>query len=344
MKVAVVLLNWNGLDLFDKFLPSVLRNSSSENVGIYVADNGSDDDSISYLKTNYPSINIIENGRNYGFAGGYNVALKQIDAEYYVLLNTDVEVTEGWIKPIIDFMDKDDRVAVCQPKILSYNGKNYFEHAGAAGGYVDKVGYPFCRGRVFDFVEEDLGQHNEPTDIFWASGAAMFIRASVYRAAGELDEDFFAHMEEIDLCWRIKRLGYEVYAVPQSVVYHFGGGTLPYASSRKLYLNFRNSLFMLYKNAPKEQLLVSMMSKALIDFLSLPMFLLKADIGSVKALFKAYWHFVRAIKKLRIKRKIVLMHSKIEHVSGVYNGFIAIEYFLSRKKIYVQYKSGIRRK
>ncbi|MFV0345742.1 MAG: glycosyltransferase family 2 protein [Bacteroidales bacterium] len=342
IKVAVVLLNWNGVKLFDKFLPSVLRHSLGDDIGVYVADNGSDDSSIEYLNANYPTVKIIENDKNHGFAEGYNVALRNLDAEYFVLLNTDVEVADGWISPIISLMDRDTNIAACQPKIMSYHKKNYFEHAGAAGGYIDRIGYPFCRGRVFDFLEEDLGQHDELSEIFWASGAAMFVRSSAYWEVGGLDGDFFAHMEEIDLCWRLKRLGYSIYSVPQSRVYHLGGGTLPYASSRKLYLNFRNSLFMLYKNASKGRLFISIATKSIIDSLSFPMFLLKADFGGIKALFRAYWHFLLSLGKLRAKRKAILRQSKVERVSEIYEGFIAIDFFIRRKKIYIQYKGGIR--
>lgn len=341
-KVAVVLLNWNGVKLFDRFLPSVLQYSAGSDIGIYVADNGSDDNSIEYLRSNYPLVRVIENDKNYGFAGGYNVALEKINAEYFVLLNTDVEVTEGWIEPIINLMESDRSIAACQPKILSYNQKSYFEHAGAAGGYIDKIAYPFCRGRVFDYLEEDLGQYDDISEIFWASGAAMFVRASAYREAGGLDADFFAHMEEIDLCWRFKGLGYTIYSVPQSKVFHLGGGTLPYASSKKLYLNFRNSLFMLYKNVPRGSLLLRLLSKSVVDFMSVPMFLVKMDFGGIGALFKAYLHFFQALGSLRAKRAGILKQSKNLNMTGVYGGSIVLSFFLLRKKLYTYYEERMR--
>ncbi len=223
-KVAVVILNWNGKSFLEKFLPIVIKYSSSAQ--IIVADNQSSDDSVSFLKQHFPEVRIIINPSNDGFSTGYNLALKQVEAEYYVLLNSDVEVTEKWIEPIMDLMDSNKQIAACQPKILDYNHKTTFEYAGAAGGFMDKYGYPFCRGRIFNSLEEDKGQYNNSTEVFWATGACMFVRAEAFWKVGGFDDDYFAHMEEIDVCWRMKNIGYQIYVEPKSLVYHVGGGTL----------------------------------------------------------------------------------------------------------------------
>ena len=244
-KTAVVILNWNGKKFLEQFLPYVIKHSSSD-AEVIVADNASNDDSVEFLKNNYPEIQIINNNENGGFSKGYNEALSKIDAEYYVLLNSDIEVTENWIKPIIDLMDSDKSIAVCQPKLRSYHQKEMFEYAGAAGGFIDKYGYPFCRGRIFNSIEVDNGQYDDTCEVFWATGAAMFVRAELYHKFGGLDNDFFAHMEEIDFCWRLKNEGYKIMYCADSVVYHVGGGTLPKNSSRKTFLNFRNNFNLLY--------------------------------------------------------------------------------------------------
>jgi GT2 family glycosyltransferase len=247
--VAVVLLNWNGKNFLQKFLPSVIENS--DNASIYVADNGSEDGSVDFLKQNFPSINIICFEKNYGFAKGYNMALQQIEAEYFVLLNSDVEVTPNWISPIITFLDSKEDYVACQPKILSYYDRSYFEYSGGAGGFIDRYGYPFCRGRLFDTLEKDNGQYDEDCEIFWATGACLFVRAQVFHEFGGFDEDFFAHMEEIDLCWRFKNAGYKIGYCHSSVIYHVGGGSLPKSSPYKTYLNIRNNEVMLIKNLYK---------------------------------------------------------------------------------------------
>src|SRR5690606_32957114 len=240
MKVAVVILNFNGAKLLKQFLPSVIKHTPSW-CEIIVADNASTDNSLQVMKEYFPHIRIIPLSENTGFAGGYNRALKQVDAEYYVLLNSDIEVTPQWVESVIQFMDANKDVAACQPKILAYHQKNEFEHAGASGGFMDYLGYPFCRGRLFNTLEKDSGQYNQPIEIFWATGACMFIRSNEYHAAGALDEYFFAHMEEIDLCWRLKRKGLRLFCIPQSQVFHVGGGTLHKSNPRKTYLNFRNN-------------------------------------------------------------------------------------------------------
>ncbi|WP_462220674.1 glycosyltransferase family 2 protein, partial [Ferruginibacter sp.] len=242
--VAIVILNWNGRKFLEQFLPSVIA-SVYDNKKIIVADNASTDDSVIFLQQQYPQIEILQNSSNEGFAKGYNTALKQVQSDYYILLNSDVEVTPGWITPVIDLMESDTTIAACQPKLLAYNYKNQFEYAGACGGWIDKFGYPFSRGRVFDICEDDKGQYNNAAQCFWASGAALFVKASVYHELGGLDEYFFAHQEEIDFCWRLQLAGYKVYVQPASEVYHVGGGTLAKGSSKKTYLNFRNNLIML---------------------------------------------------------------------------------------------------
>ena len=243
--LAIVILNYNGVSFLKKFLPKVIE--FSPNASVYVADNSSTDNSVNYLKEYHPTVGLIINKENGGFAKGYNDALKKVESKYFLLLNSDIEVTENWLVPLLDVM-KDKTVAGCQPKVLSYSNKNTFEHAGASGGYLDRNYYPFCRGRILDIFEEDKGQYNGKTEIFWATGASLLIRSDVFKEVGGFDEAFFAHMEEIDLCWRIKKKGYKFMVEPSSIIYHVGGGTLAYNSPKKLYLNFRNSLFMLVKN------------------------------------------------------------------------------------------------
>jgi len=248
MKVAVVILNWNGLSFLKQFLPAVITHS--QEAEIFIADNGSTDESCGMLSREFPAVKQIQNNENLGFAGGYNEALSHVDADYFILLNSDVEVTPGWIMPVIEMMEKDVSIAACQPKILSYADKSAFEYAGAAGGFIDKYGYPFCRGRIFNTVEKDTGQYDDTRRIFWATGACMFVRASAFRSVKGFDAAFFAHMEEIDLCWRMQKAGNTVWYCPLSKVYHVGGGTLHKSNPHKTYLNFRNNLLMLYKNLP----------------------------------------------------------------------------------------------
>jgi GT2 family glycosyltransferase len=290
--VAVVILNWNGKTFLEKFLPSVLS-STYQNLQIIVADNASTDNSISFLKEKFPTIKIIINETNEGFAKGYNLALKKVTAEYFVLLNSDVEVTPSWIEPIIQLMENDKYIAACQPKILDYKNKTHFEYAGASGGYIDALGYPFARGRVLENIEEDKGQYDDATPCFWATGAAMFVRASVYNNLGGLDEYFFAHQEEIDLCWRMQLSGHKVYVQPASVVYHVGGGTLPKGNSKKTYLNFRNNLIMLYKNTPLKTLLLKLPIRFGLDALAAYKALFSGDVGYFFAVIKAHLHFAK---------------------------------------------------
>lgn len=301
VKVAVVILNWNGKDYLEKFLPNVLQ-YSKEIAKIYVADNASTDDSVNYIKNNFPEVGIVINDKNYGFAEGYNVALKKIEAEYFVLLNSDVEVTENWIEPIIELMDKDQSISACQPKIKDYNNKNYFEYAGAAGGFIDYLGYPLCRGRIFNHIEEDKGQYDDIVEIFWATGACMFVRTSVFKELDGLDNHFFAHMEEIDLCWRMKNSGYKVMYHPRSIVYHVGGGTLNKINPKKTYLNFRNNLFLLHKNLPKNKRFKIIFTRLILDGLAGIKMLLEGKPKHTLAILKAHFHFYGDIKQNNAKR------------------------------------------
>jgi len=333
MKVAVVILNWNGKKLLENFLPSVIK-YNADFAEIVVVDNASTDDSIDFLNKKFPDIRLIQNATNYGFAKGYNKALTQIDAEYFVLLNSDIEVTEGWISPIIDYMDKHPHVAACQPKILDYKNKTLFEYAGAAGGFIDSLGYPFCRGRIFNTLEKDHNQYNNSVEIFWASGACMFIRAQCFFEMRGFDADFFAHMEEIDLCWRLKNAGYQNYFIPQSVVYHVGGATLNKMSPQKTYLNFRNNLSLIYKNITKNKLKIVLLKRFFLDFLAAISFVFSGGVKHFFAVFRAYWVFYSSMQKNRIKRKEILQ----KEVTSIYNKSIVFAYYFSRIKKFSRLK------
>jgi len=301
MKIAVVVLNWNGKSWLEKFLPTLVK--YSQEATVFVADNASSDDSVELIKTQFPTVEIIINKTNGGYAKGYNDALKQINAEYFVLINSDIEVTENWLSPIINLMDADKQIAAYQPKILDYNNKNKFEYAGASGGFIDNLGYPFCRGRIFDDLEEDKGQYNDTIEVFWATGACHFVRAEHFNEVGGLDEDFFAHQEEIDLCWRLKNKGYKIMVEPKSVVYHVGGGTLNAGSPFKTHLNFRNNLFMLFKNLPTSSLFTTIPIRLVLDGVAAFTFLNKPKgMQHVKAIAKAHFAFYFSIPKLLAKR------------------------------------------
>lgn len=299
MKVAVVILNYNGASMLAKFLPSVI--GYSPGAEIVVADNASTDDSVALVKRDFPTVRIVVLDRNYGFAGGYDKALGQVDAEYFLLLNSDVEVTPGWLEPLLSFMEQNPAAVACQPKILACNDKTSFEYAGASGGFIDRYGYPYCRGRLFDTVERDNGQYDDVCRVFWATGAAMMVRSSVFRSAGGFDERFFAHMEEVDLCWRMAARGGEIYVVPQSRVYHVGGATLNKSNPRKTFLNFRNNLLMLYKNLPQDELCRVMCVRALLDYVAAFKFLLAGGWGDFKAVLQAR----REYRQLRGEYKLV---------------------------------------
>lgn len=292
-KLAIVILNWNGAAMMRQYLPTVLEYSRGE-ATVYVADNASTDDSLELLRTDFPEVQLIVLDKNWGFAEGYNKALRQVDAEYYLLLNSDIEVTPHWLSPLIRFMDTHQDVAACQPKLLSIYNKVAFEYAGASGGYLDRYGYPFCRGRIFDTVEHDGGQYDDVADILWATGAALMIRACDYWACGGLDGRFFAHNEEIDLCWRLRIRGRRVVCLPQSHVYHVGGGTLPKSNPMKTFLNFRNNLTMLYKCLPDSELRHVMRWRWALDYLAAwEMLLLKRNLGDFLAVYRARRAFRR---------------------------------------------------
>lgn len=284
-QTAVVILNYNGAGMLRRFLPSVIKYSPE--ASIYVADNGSSDESCDVVRNEFPAVKLMVLDHNYGFAEGYNRALAQVDEEYAVLLNSDVEVTRGWLSPMTQFLDSNPEVAACQPKLLSFKQKDFFEYAGAAGGFIDKWGYTFCRGRIFNTVERDSGQYDDTTDVFWATGAALMIRNEVYKNSGGLDGRFFAHMEEIDLCWRLRSRGYRIACVPQSHVYHVGGATLKKENPQKTYLNFRNNLLMIYKNAPDCQLKKIMLFRKVFDNVAALKFLASGDYAAFKAVRKA---------------------------------------------------------
>ena len=317
-QIVIVILNWNGSDFLSKFLPSVLKYSGDAR--IVVADNASTDGSVSFLKENYPNVELVINDSNGGFAKGYNDALKKVDSPYYLLLNSDVEVTEGWLVPLLAAM-KDDKVAGCQPKVLSYNDKNRFEHAGACGGFLDHNYYPFCRGRIFQTTEKDTQQYDHETEVFWTSGACMLIRSEVFHQVGGFDEDFFAHMEEIDLCWRIKRLGHGFKIIPSSRVYHVGGGTLSYFSPKKTYLNFRNNLFMITKNH-EGMLFFKLISRGILDGMAAVMFLLTGKPQHFMAVFNAHLSFYGKINTMLKHRKKLKASSSHFNETGLYHGSI----------------------
>ena len=326
-KVAVVILNWNGKKFLQQLLPTLIHHTPSD-VDIVVGDNASSDGSVEFLQQQFPQIQIIENDKNYGFAEGYNRVLDKVYADYYVLLNSDVEVTDNWIEPVINMMEADKNIAICQPKLLSFYERDTFEYAGGAGGYIDKYGYPFCRGRMFTTLEKDNGQYNDACEIFWATGAAMFVKTEVWKQLEGLDGDFFAHMEEIDFCWRAKNAGYKVYYCPQSVVYHIGGGTLPPSSPFKTFLNFRNNFSLLFKNLPKQQLLYILPARVLLDLVAACKFLAEKKPKEFTAVIKAHWEFYKQIPKLKRKRKEITQRK----VSNIYNGNIVLEYYLKGKK------------
>lgn len=325
-KVAVVILNWNGRKFLEKFLPSVIE--FSKNVEIIVADNASSDDSLQFMQSSYPEIRIIKNNENGGFAKGYNDALSQVEADYYVLLNSDIEIRNPWIEPIIELMESDESIGACQPKLRSYHEPHLFEYAGAAGGYIDEFGYPFCRGRVFNNIEEDKGQYDDIAEVFWATGACMFVKSKAYWQVGGLDNDFFAHMEEIDLCWRLKNAGYKIMVNPQSVVYHVGGGTLPKNSPRKTFLNFRNNFFLLYKNLTRTKFYYVFIVRLLLDGVAGLKFLVEGNYKDTFAVVKAHIHFYAAIGKNSIKRKAI----KQKNVSCVYSGNIVGKHYINGVK------------
>ncbi len=324
-RVAVIILNWNGEKLLREFLPSVVKNTNTDLGRVVVVDNHSTDGSWICLEQEFPDVERVLFEDNFGFAGGYNRAIEMIEAEYVVLLNSDVEVAPGWLEPLVAVLDRDERVAAVQPKILAYRDKKKFEYAGAAGGYIDYLGFPFCRGRVMDTTEQDDGQYDDEVDVFWATGASLCIRRDVYRATGGLDEAFFAHMEEIDLCWRLKNGGYTLKVVPSSVVYHLGGGSLPMNHPRKLFLNYRNNLLMLHKNLCAKQRKKIFFARVLLDTMAGGLFLLKGQWSNTRSVIRAY-------KAFREMRKAYPVPESSISLSGIYPRSIVLEYFLRGKK------------
>jgi len=331
--VAVVILNWNGREFLEQFLPSVLA-STYPSLRVIIADNGSTDDSPEWLSMHYPLVVQLRSPANEGFAKGYNTALKQVQADYYVLLNSDVQVTPGWIEPVIRLMEEQPLIAACQPKILSYHQPELFEYAGGSGGWIDDFGYPFCRGRIFDSCEKDEGQYNDDSPVFWASGCAMFVKAAVYHEMNGLDELFFAHQEEVDLCWRMQLAGYLVYVCPASVVYHVGGGSLPQGSPRKVYLNYRNSLMMLYKNLGGAEKIWKLPLRMILDGVSGIKELLAGKPANVAVILKAHGFFYRWLFSGKDKRFFPAKRSAKPH--GVYEGSIIWQYFIKRRKKFEQ--------
>jgi GT2 family glycosyltransferase len=334
IRTAVIILNWNGIGFLKKFLPSVVNLSLNRDTEIYIADNGSTDGSAEWVDENFRDIRLIRLERNLGFSAGYNSAIEKIDAQYYVLLNSDIEVTQGWLDPLISCLEENPVVASCQPKILSYRRKDHFEYAGAAGGFIDKYGYPLCRGRVITEVEKDKGQYDTPADIFWSTGACMAVRSEAWKKCGGFDPDFFAHMEEIDLCWRFHRAGYRVRFVPGSVVYHVGGGSLPYNSPFKTFLNFRNSLFLLYKNLPQKNFRRKMLIRMILDGVAAVFFLSKGQFRSVISVWNAHMGFYKRLKKLKVERVNVKTLGCNEPAELILNKCIVFEFYIRGRKTF----------
>lgn len=332
MKTAIAILNWNGQGFLERFLPSVIEYSCSENTAVFVIDNASTDNSVQFLQANYPTISLIQLDKNYGFAEGYNKGLAHISAEYFVLLNSDVKVTPNWIEPIISYMDAQQNCAAAMPKLLSYANPEYFEYAGAAGGFIDRYGFPFCNGRLFTEVQKDCNQYNTIKEIFWASGAALFVRSSAYWQLGGLDADFFAHMEEIDLCWRMKNCGYSVVYIPHSEVYHVGGGALPASSPFKTYLNFRNNLYLLYKNLPQKNFFSTLFTRMVLDGVAFVQFALKGKFADARSIFKAHCDFYKSLSTLKEKRKALQETCTTIYHPQMYRKSIVWDFYVRRKK------------
>jgi len=326
MKIAVVILNWNGTKLLEQFLPSIIK--YSHEADIYVADNASTDDSVAFVKANFPTIKIIENESNFGFAQGYNEALKSVEADIYTLVNSDIEVTENWLISIIETFENEPKTAIIQPKILDFKNKEYFEYAGAAGGFMDKYGYMFCRGRIFETLEKDNGQYDDNREIFWASGACFFIRATVYKDLNGFDADFFAHQEEIDLCWRAFNKGLVIKYNSKSIVYHVGGATLQQGNPKKTFLNFRNSLLMMVKNLPKNQLIPILLIRLILDGIAGIQFLIQGNFEHFSAILKAHFAFYSLFYKNYNKR------ANFQSKKYYFTKSIVYLYFINKVKVF----------
>lgn len=326
INTAIIILNWNGIDLLKKFLPTLI--AKSKNANIYIADNASTDNSIKFLEDNYTSIKILQNKTNCGFAGGYNHALSNLHEEFFILINSDIEVTDNWISPIIELLKKDEFISACQPKILDYNNKEKFEYAGASGGFIDFLGYPFCRGRIFNHIENDFNQYEDIKEVFWASGACLFIRSKHFNEVNGFDNDFFAHQEEIDLCWRLKNLGYKVMVNPESIVYHVGGGTLNSSSPFKTYLNFRNNLFMLFKNLHILSLFSVLFLRLFLDGIAaLSLLTKKKGLTHLLAVLRAHFSFYLSLPSLIKKRSLIKQKNNL---IGRFNFIILIKFYFKK--------------
>jgi len=328
VKTAIVILNWNTRNHLETFLPSLLKYTLSDESKIFVADNASSDDSVGFLEKNYPDITLIQLDKNYGFAEGYNKALSQIEAQYYIILNSDIEVTENWINPLISLLDNDKTIGACMPKLKSYFDRESFEYAGAAGGYIDKLGYPFCKGRLFDTIEKDHGQYDGCFEVFWATGACFVIKSEVFHQMGGFDPFYFAHQEEIDLCWRLQNAGYKIYCTTNSVVYHLGGGTLPKSNPHKTFLNFRNNMVLLYKNLPAKRRFCVIFLRLILDGIAAVTFLFGPKPGEFTSVLKAHFHFYRYI--FRNKKH----PSPMSYPSLIYNKSIVLQYYIKKKRTY----------
>jgi len=332
MKLSIVILNWNGSHHLKRFLPSVMKYSNYDWAEIVVADNHSDDGSCDMVEKEFPGVKLLRFDLNHGFAEGYNRALKSNNAEYILLLNSDVEVTDKWLEPMIQMMDSNPLIAACQPKIMQLDCPEKFEYAGASGGFIDHYGYPFCRGRIVNFQEDDLGQYDNPISVFWASGAAMLVRGKLWHESGGFDSDFWAHMEEIDLCWRMKNLGNKIAVCPQSIVYHLGAGSLSYGSPQKIYLNFRNNLFLLYKNLPKGKLYKTLILRMILDGVAAFQFLFTGQFIAFTKVLGAHRDFYKSLGKLRNKRNDLIAKSVKTNHPEIYNGSIIFDFFIARKR------------
>lgn len=338
IKTAVVILNWNGRKFLEQFLPGVIANTAAPDTSVIIADNGSEDDSVEWVTVNHPDVQIIRLDSNYGYAGGYNRALQQVDAEYYILLNSDVEVEPGWAEKLVTFMDLHPNVGACQPKIMSYSSRTSFEYAGAAGGYIDSLGYPFCRGRIFSTVEEDIGQYDDTREIFWASGSCMAVRGAAFEQCDGFDESFFVHMEEIDLCWRMQNAGYTVCYFPHSVVWHVGGGTLGYGSPSKIYYNFRNSLIMLAKNLPSRHLRRTIFIRQVLDGVAAIMLLFTEGRDAAASVVRAHRDFRKHRTAIRTFRSLAPGTEIFHYPHTLMNKYLIFEYYVRRRKIFSELK------
>jgi len=342
MRLSIVILNWNGSHHLRRFLPSVVKYSNYDWAEIVVADNLSTDDSREVILNEFPDVKYMQLDRNYGFAQGYNKALMENDAQYLLLLNSDVEVTANYLEPMMRMMDSNPLFAVCQPKIMQIDHREKFEYAGASGGFIDHFGYPFCRGRLINFQEQDLGQYDRPISVFWASGASMLVRGKLWHDAEGFDSDFWAHMEEIDLCWRLKNRGFMVVVCPQSTVYHLGGGSLSYGSPQKIYLNFRNNLFLLFKNLAQGKLYSILLGRMVLDGVAAIQFLVTGQFKAFLKVLEAHRDFYRSLGKLRKKRKELMSKVVISNHTEIYKGSLIFDFFITRKKKFSSLKFATR--